>query len=322
MTNWLDDLHGKDIAVGGGSAISPRRGVLNIDVTGLSIVGVDDPINERTNVTISFDSEAQTFVVPDVVQTFAPGLTLQTGTTATDPIEFQGSPALVLNSSRWVNLGEGFGSQDQDWIIQGRDDGLVFSFRVGDPEEIPVRCGGWRFFADSPTKPTWWIGDGTATTCTTEHGIFRGPTGFDLFARNVAGDGDVRMIRASTAGGMDGLFVGSSSLLLGPEIVRIQATNVTSNGVISISTPGTNLNESVAATALETRIGHNNVERFCADATGISFFAVAPVARPAAYTPTNVTPDRAYDANATTLDEVADVVGTLIADLQLYGLLQ
>lgn len=37
------------------------------------------------------------------------------------------------------------------------------------------------------------------------------------------------------------------------------------------------------------------------------------------YTPTNVTTDRSYDANATTLDELADVVGTIIADLQARG---
>lgn len=41
----------------------------------------------------------------------------------------------------------------------------------------------------------------------------------------------------------------------------------------------------------------------------------------AAYTPTNVTTDRAFDANATTTDELADVLGTLIADLQARGLL-
>lgn len=40
-----------------------------------------------------------------------------------------------------------------------------------------------------------------------------------------------------------------------------------------------------------------------------------------AYTPTNVTTDRSYDANATTLDEIADVVGTMIADLQAKGIL-
>lgn len=51
-------------------------------------------------------------------------------------------------------------------------------------------------------------------------------------------------------------------------------------------------------------------------------FNVAPAARAAAYTPTNVSADRSYDANATTIDELADVLGTLIADLQTYGLLQ
>lgn len=40
-----------------------------------------------------------------------------------------------------------------------------------------------------------------------------------------------------------------------------------------------------------------------------------------AYSITNVTPDRAYDANATTTDELADVLGTLIADLKLTGIL-
>jgi hypothetical protein len=52
----------------------------------------------------------------------------------------------------------------------------------------------------------------------------------------------------------------------------------------------------------------------------LSFFGVATVARPAAYSPSNVTPDRAYDADSTTLDEVADVLGTLISDLQGLGL--
>jgi len=36
----------------------------------------------------------------------------------------------------------------------------------------------------------------------------------------------------------------------------------------------------------------------------------------AVYAPTNVTTDRSYDANATTISEIADVLGTLIADLQ------
>lgn len=43
---------------------------------------------------------------------------------------------------------------------------------------------------------------------------------------------------------------------------------------------------------------------------------------PSAYTVTNGVSDRAYDANATTTDELADVLGTLIADLKTYGILQ
>jgi len=37
---------------------------------------------------------------------------------------------------------------------------------------------------------------------------------------------------------------------------------------------------------------------------------------------TNVTTDRTYDANATTVDELADVLGTLIADLQAKSVVQ
>jgi hypothetical protein len=39
------------------------------------------------------------------------------------------------------------------------------------------------------------------------------------------------------------------------------------------------------------------------------------------YTPSNVTPDRAFDADTVAVDELADVVGTLIADLKTAGLI-
>lgn len=41
----------------------------------------------------------------------------------------------------------------------------------------------------------------------------------------------------------------------------------------------------------------------------------------AVYTVANVTTDRSYDANATTVDEIADVLGTLIADLKSKNIL-
>lgn len=40
-----------------------------------------------------------------------------------------------------------------------------------------------------------------------------------------------------------------------------------------------------------------------------------------AYVVTNLTTDRTYDANATTTDELADVLGTLISDLRTRGVL-
>jgi hypothetical protein len=48
---------------------------------------------------------------------------------------------------------------------------------------------------------------------------------------------------------------------------------------------------------------------------------IIKLARVATYTPTNVSADRSYDANATTLDEIADCLGTLIGDLQTLGFL-
>lgn len=40
------------------------------------------------------------------------------------------------------------------------------------------------------------------------------------------------------------------------------------------------------------------------------------------YTPSNVSTARSFNANSTTLDEVADVLGTLITDLQTLGVLR
>lgn len=58
------------------------------------------------------------------------------------------------------------------------------------------------------------------------------------------------------------------------------------------------------------------------DGTTVGFYGVAPAAQSATYSGiTNVSTDRAYDANSTTLDEIADVLGTLIADLRLTGII-
>ena len=71
------------------------------------------------------------------------------------------------------------------------------------------------------------------------------------------------------------------------------------NNIIVGSTTGTQI-----ATATTQKLG---------------FWGATPVVQPAAYTPTNVSTDRSYDANATSIHELADVLGTLIADLQSTG---
>jgi methionine synthase II (cobalamin-independent) len=45
------------------------------------------------------------------------------------------------------------------------------------------------------------------------------------------------------------------------------------------------------------------------------------IAQGSAYTVTNGLADRSYNANATTVDELADVIGTMIADLKAKGIL-
>jgi hypothetical protein len=54
----------------------------------------------------------------------------------------------------------------------------------------------------------------------------------------------------------------------------------------------------------------------------LGFFGVTAAARASAYTTSNVTTDRSFDADTVAVAELADIVGTLIADLKTYGLLQ
>ena len=72
-----------------------------------------------------------------------------------------------------------------------------------------------------------------------------------------------------------------------------------------------------SSAAAQIDIGATN---FKVQSANIGFFNHAVAAQPAAYTPSNVSADRSYDANSTTIDELADVLGTLIADLQTMGL--
>lgn len=53
----------------------------------------------------------------------------------------------------------------------------------------------------------------------------------------------------------------------------------------------------------------------------VGFYGATPVAKSSAYSTTNVTTDRSFNANSTSVDQLADVLGTLIADLKNMGLI-
>ena len=75
---------------------------------------------------------------------------------------------------------------------------------------------------------------------------------------------------------------------------------------------------------LEGNAGALTFARF-RDDNGVAKFGVftaTPVARAPAYTVTNLTIDRSYDADTVTVAELADIVGTLLSDLRDYGWVQ
>jgi hypothetical protein len=57
------------------------------------------------------------------------------------------------------------------------------------------------------------------------------------------------------------------------------------------------------------------------DGTTVGFFGTAPVVQDTGWTVTNETTDKVLDADVTTLNELADVVGTLIEQLKSYGII-
>jgi len=57
------------------------------------------------------------------------------------------------------------------------------------------------------------------------------------------------------------------------------------------------------------------------DGTTFGLFGAAPATQSTGWSVSNVTTDKTFDANATTVNELADVVGTLIDTLKTYGVL-
>lgn len=151
-------------------------------------------------------------------------------------------------------------------------------------------------------------------------GIYSAQSEDFSFANTSPGQQSLFRIAAQDADGTDltGLAihgVGGRVSVTNSEELDILYLAATNEFVIRATQAGTGIQR-------EFSLQIGTAKRVRMDSTGLSFFGVTPVARPAAYTVTNGLTDRAYDADATSVAELADVLGTVIADLQSLGLLQ
>lgn len=103
------------------------------------------------------------------------------------------------------------------------------------------------------------------------------------------------------------------NLLIGATTAGASMTNGIS--MASGTDPSGNVTDAFQFYSSDTVAGNATPHFRTENGTVINLF------KSAAYTITNVTTDRSYDANSTTLDEIADTLGTLIADLQVTGLI-
>lgn len=123
--------------------------------------------------------------------------------------------------------------------------------------------------------------------------------------------------------------------------VRLDATGDTSSdstGVLNYITPTAGawhvlaLTCSSSTTTLNVRLRNSLNDVFLIDSIQV-YYGVATfdpskepdlwgTSAPPTYAASNVTTDRTYDANSTNTDELADVLGTLIADLRASGIVQ
>ena len=82
---------------------------------------------------------------------------------------------------------------------------------------------------------------------------------------------------------------------------------------VSLARTGTNANASFWSVTVGGNLDH--------DGTGVGFFGVTPITRRTGWSTAGTTNDRVHDASNTSLNEVANVLNTLIVDLYSYGLI-
>ena len=124
--------------------------------------------------------------------------------------------------------------------------------------------------------------------------------------------------------GVSGLGAGIATFLATPSSANLLAavTDETGTGALMFATAPTITTSLTMADAANfifnattgTKIGTAITQK-------IGFWNSAPVIQNTGWAMTNVISDKVLDANVTTLDELADVVGTLVDSLKTYGIL-
>lgn len=126
----------------------------------------------------------------------------------------------------------------------------------------------------------------------------------NVYAKSGASQSRLRLVNVGGAAHLSAV----SAIQLELRTTNVARLTIGASGGLTIA----DANDVILGTTTGTKIGTATTQK-------LGLWNKTPVVQPAAYTPTNVTTDRSFDANATTLDEIADVLGTLIADIQSWG---
>ena len=183
---------------------------------------------------------------------------------------------------------------------------IIYAVDVGEVRAIDSD-GNQLFFAAASGDGNIYDNDGSLSAARTvnNNGFLLTINGGDTLIENAGGNSYVANVGNEVVlGGANGVFIDNAVLNL--------------NGSYSGGNdPEIAFNKSVGGTGQLTSLHTAARSWSLPDLDGTLIVGSSEV-----YTPSNVTPDRSFDADTVVITELADVVGTLIADLQAVGLLQ